>query len=84
MIQSDMGLNCLLLINFSVFQIRRGNRNKFGIIIHIFFHKNIFCGPSLELSHQEGSNEGSQHTFLLRNKKTYFRIILNTPSHLEL
>ena len=30
------------------------------------------------------SNEGLQFMFLSRNKKIYFRIILNTPSYLEL
>ena len=35
----------------------------------IFLHKNIFDDPSLEPSHRDRSNEGSQHMFLLRNKK---------------
>ena len=35
----------------------------------MFLHKNIFCEPSLEPSHRDGSNEGSQHMFSLRNKK---------------
>ena len=37
----------------------------------MFLHKNIYCDSSLELSHGNGSNEGSQHMFLLRNKKLY-------------
>ena len=36
--------------SYAVLQIRRGNRDNFGIISHIFFNKNIFCDPSLELS----------------------------------
>ena len=40
--------------------------------------------PSLEASHRDGSNEGSQHMFSLRNKKTGLWIILSTPSYLEL
>ena len=32
---------------------------------------NICCDPSLEPSHRDGSNEGSQHMFLLGNKKNY-------------
>ena len=40
----------------------------------IFLHKNIFCDPSLEPSHPDGSNEGSQRKFLLRNKKNYICI----------
>ena len=47
-------------------------------------HKNIFCDSSLEPSRRDGSNEGSQYMFSLRNKKNYFLIILNTPSCLEL
>ena len=31
--------------------------------------QNVCCDTSLEPSHQEGSNEGSQHMFSLRNKK---------------
>ena len=37
--------------------------------------KNICCDPSLEPSHRNGSNEGSQHMFLLRNLKNYLCII---------
>ena len=37
----------------------------------IFLHKNIFCDPSLEPSSPDGSNEGPQHMFVLRNKKNY-------------
>ena len=55
----------------SVLQIKRGNRDSFGILIHFFFIKNIFCDPSFELSHRDGSNERSQHMFSLRNKKNY-------------
>ena len=33
----------------AVLQIRRGNRDNFGIIIP-FYGKNIFCDPSLEPS----------------------------------
>ena len=64
----------------SVLKIRRGYRDNLGLI----FHKNLCCDPSLEMSCQDGSNKGSQHMFLLRNKKKYLRIILNTPSYLEL
>ena len=37
----------------------------------MFLCKNIFCDPSLELSRRDGSNDGSQHMFSLRNKKKY-------------
>ena len=50
----------------------------------MFLNKNIFCDPSLELSHGDGSHEGSQHMFSLRNKKNYLRIILNSPFYLKL
>ena len=52
----------------AVLQIRRGNRDNLGAIL---LHINIFCDPSLEPSRQDGSNDGSQHTFSLRNKKNY-------------
>ena len=55
----------------TVLQIRRSNKDNLGIIIHIFFYKNIFCDPSLEPSDRDGSNDGSQHMFLLKNKKNY-------------
>ena len=49
-------------------QTRRGNRDNLGIE---FLHKNIFCDPPLEPSHPDGSKEGSQDMFSLRNKKNY-------------
>ena len=42
-----------------------------GKIFNIFFHKNLFCDPSLEPSHQDDSNEESQCMFSLRNKRNY-------------
>ena len=62
----------------SVLQLRRGNRDNFGIIF-IFFHKNIFCDLSFEPSWWDGSNEGSQHMFLLRNKKIIFELSSRPP-----
>ena len=41
-------------------------------------------GIILNISHRDSSNEGSQHMFLLRNKKNYHWFILSTPSYLEL
>ena len=38
-----------------VLQIRRGNRDNFGLISNIF-HKNIFCHPSLETVLMRGHN----------------------------
>ena len=61
---------CLNTWDKSVLQIRRGNRDDLGIIF-LILHKNIHCDPSLEPSCQDGSNEGSQHMFSLRNKKNY-------------
>ena len=43
--------------NISVLQIRRGKQNNLRIIFHIL--QNIFCDPSLEPSHRDGSKEGS-------------------------
>ena len=54
-----------------VLQIRRGNKDNLGIIFHIY-HQNIFRDPSLEPSRRDGSNEGSQHMFSLRNKEIFF------------
>ena len=45
-----------------------GTSGNLGIISH-FLHKNIFCDQSLEPSHRDGSNEGSQSMFSLGNKK---------------
>ena len=56
------------LIFYIVLQIRRGNRDNLGMISRVF-QKNIFCDPPLEPSCCDGSNEGSQHMFSLRNKK---------------
>ena len=55
----------------AVLQIRMGNRDNFGIFIHIFPQKNQISDPSLEPSHRDGSNEGSHHMISLRNKKNY-------------
>ena len=55
----------------------KGVRDNLGIISHISTQKRI-CDPSLEPSHQDGSNEGSQHMFLLRNKK---KLSLNYPQY---
>ena len=57
-----------MLRGLSVLQIRRA----------IFLHKNTFCDFSLEPSRQDGSNEGSQHMFSLRNKK---KLSLNYPRY---
>ena len=55
---------------WAVLQIRRGNRDNLGIISHLTL-ENIFCDPSLEPSHRDGSNEGSHYMFLLRYEKNY-------------
>ena len=44
----------------------------------------IQCEPSLEPSQRDGSDEGLQCMFSLRNKKRYRRIIHFTPFYLEL
>ena len=49
---------------------KRGKRDSFGIISHIFFfYENMFCDPSFEPSHIDGSNEGSQQMLSLRNRE---------------
>ena len=42
----------------------------------MLFHKNKCCDPSLEPSPRDGSNDGSQHMFYLRNNK---KLSLNHP-----
>ena len=64
-----------------VLQIRRGNRNNLGIIIHISPSKHTLW-PSLEPACRDDSNEGSQHMFFLIRKILW--IILNNPSYLKL
>ena len=56
------------MLRYTVLQIRRGERANLGTISHIL-HKNILCDSSLEPSHRDGSDEGSQHMFSLRNEK---------------
>ena len=46
----------------------------------LLFHKNIFCGYSLEVPHWDASNEYPQHMILWRNK-TY---LSDTSSLLDL
>ena len=40
-------------------------------MISIFLDKNVSCDPSLEPSCYDGSNEGSEDMFSLRNMKIY-------------
>ena len=61
----------VILKDFSRSVPTLGNRDNLGIISHIFSLKNIFCDPSLERSHRDGSDEGSQHMFSTQNKKNY-------------
>ena len=55
---------------FSALDKKGCNRDNLGTISHIFY-KILFCDPSLEPSHRDSSNEGSQYMFSLRNKKNY-------------
>ena len=69
--------------------IRRGNRDSLGIIVNrdnlgIIIHISLLkhtgsLRPPLETSHRDGSNEGSQHMFYLRNKKIVFELPSITP-----
>ena len=52
-------------------QIRRGKRDNLESVLLL---KKICCDPSLEPPRRDSSNEGSQHMFSLRNKKTYFEL----------
>ena len=64
--------------NNAVLQIRRVKRDNLGIIFHIT-PSNICCDPLLEPSRQDGSNEGSQHMFSLRNMKNIFELPSKPP-----
>ena len=62
-----------LFSSTTVLQLRKGSGDNLGIISNISALK-LCCYPSSEPSYQDGSKEGSQHTFSLRNKKTYLII----------
>ena len=47
-------------------QLRRDKRDNIGIIFHISLKK-VCCGPSLEPSRRDGSNEGVT-TYIFINK----------------
>ena len=63
---------------FPVLQIQRGNRDNLEIISHISSIKTYILRLSLESSPYDSSNEESQHTVSLRDKKKYPRIIAVT------
>ena len=56
---------------YPMLQIKRGNRDN-----DPYFFIKTFCYPSLEPPRRDSSNEGLQHTFLLRN---YEKLSLNYP-----
>ena len=58
-------------------------RDKFSNCFVISAHK-ICCDPSSEPSRQDGSDDGSQHTFSVRNKKNYPSVIIKYSSYGEL
>ena len=53
-------------------------------IIFVSFHKNIYCGFSLELPCPGNSNEYPKRMFLWRNKQNYPLIITKYPPYLSL
>ena len=62
---------CMIWLHH-VLEIRRGSRA--GVVkghFSLFFHVNIYCDPSLEPPRRDGSNEGSQCMYWLRNKKNF-------------
>ena len=52
----------------------------FRDIFLLILYKTIYCDPSSEPSQRDGSDEGSQHTVSITNKKNYHQI----SSYLEL
>ena len=51
--------------------IRGGFEDNSKVIVLI--KESIFCGPSLEPSPQDGSNEGSQHVFIEKLRNIFSR-----------
>ena len=41
----------------------------------LILYRNICCDPSSEPSRRDGSDEGSQHMVLMKNKKKYHQIL---------
>ena len=41
----------------------------------LILHEKIYCDPSSEPSQQDGSEEGSRHMVLKRDKKNYHQIL---------
>ena len=64
-----------MIIQF-LLQIRRHKTSSLGI-----FREKVCCDPSLEPSHRDGSNEVSQHTVSLRNKKNITEFSSNCLKH---
>ena len=59
-------------------QIRWGFENNTKLLFFYFSRKNISYDPSLELSQQDGPNNGSHCMFLRKNKK---KISINHSSY---
>ena len=59
---------------------RAVDKREYLVIIRdnflLILHKNMFCDTSSQLSQRNGSDEGSQHMFLMTNKKNYPQILL--------
>ena len=58
------------IIDNSELQIR-GDIEDNSKIFFLFLNENICCDPSLESTHQGGSNHGSQNMILCRNMANY-------------
>ena len=67
---------------YSELQITEGIEDNSKIIFLISHQKHMFY-PSVELCRRDGSNDGSQKTFLWRNFANYPYIISVIPSYLE-
>ena len=59
--------------------IRALDKGEYLVIIRdivlLILHKNVCCDSSSELSQQDGTDEGSQHIALMRNRKNYHQIL---------
>ena len=56
---------------FAELQVRVGIEDNNSKIFILFLNGNICCDPSLEPPRQDGSNDGSQNIFLMKNVANY-------------
>ena len=85
---SSLGLRCKDSCRCvcHIYKVRQNATLTEGLMVYflIFLNTKLCCVPSLELSHRDSSNEGSQHRFTLRFKKNISELSPFTPLYQEL